>query len=318
MIKRIKEFKDNLIKYGFTIDVDPDKINNVHEKIRYTCNTCMYNFETSVRKLLHNSPSCGRCTSRVLKDNEYFDKQLREKNGKCIRVGEYVGARSHIEVECIKCKHRWNGLPDNLINKGKSCLKCAVQQRADNKRLSNKEVDKRLLDSGFELVGGYVTTTSDITVRCLDCKHEFSRAAMLFVQHSISCEMCGPKVAKNEKRIHQVVKKSGIEYRYNWDIRNLGSERYCRVDFYFPKIRTAIEYNGEQHYEVSPFFGSDKMHSEVAFSKQLERDKYVKNFFDNNQIDLIVIDGREYRNFKLLRYAKKLINELKMKEDLCK
>lgn len=68
-----------------------------------------------------------------------------------------------------------------------------------------------------------------------------------------------------------------------------------RVDFYFEKDnkKYIVEYNGRQHYEPIKKFGGIKM-----FKKQQIRDQNLRDFCQQNEINLIEIDGRKYHKKK--------------------
>ena len=76
-----------------------------------------------------------------------------------------------------------------------------------------------------------------------------------------------------------------------------------RVDFYLPLANTIIEYNGGQHYEPIVYFGSNSItEAQEKFQKQQDRDSYLQQICNDNNIKLIWIDGREYKNSKLEKY----------------
>jgi hypothetical protein len=68
----------------------------------------------------------------------------------------------------------------------------------------------------------------------------------------------------------------------------LGKQHY---DIWIPKIKTAIEYQGEQHYKPIEFFGG-----EDNYKNQLERDRRKLQIGIENGIDLICVNnGYEYK-----------------------
>ena len=64
--------------------------------------------------------------------------------------------------------------------------------------------------------------------------------------------------------------------------------------FYLPDQNCFIEYNGKQHYVPVGHFGG-----ELQFQKQLQRDNYVRNYCQNNNIKLIEIKYTDNVNIKL-------------------
>lgn len=59
-----------------------------------------------------------------------------------------------------------------------------------------------------------------------------------------------------------------------------------KIDFYieFDIFKFAIEYNGKQHYEPIEFFGGRSQ-----FEKQIRRDKELREYCKNNDIELFEI-----------------------------
>lgn len=67
-----------------------------------------------------------------------------------------------------------------------------------------------------------------------------------------------------------------------------------------------IEYNGQQHYKPTKF--RQKISDEDAlkkFKKQQCRDRKLRKYCKKNNIILIEIDGRKYKNQKIKTYLKK-------------
>lgn len=66
-------------------------------------------------------------------------------------------------------------------------------------------------------------------------------------------------------------------------------------DIYIPKIKTAIEYQGQQHFEPIDYFGGQKsfeaQKSRDELKRQLSKANHVKliyiNYWDSLSIDLI-------------------------------
>ena len=65
------------------------------------------------------------------------------------------------------------------------------------------------------------------------------------------------------------------QYRPDW----LGRQS---LDFYIPSIRTAIEYQGIQHYLPVDFFGGEE-----ALAQRQELDRQKKNLCEENEVRLI-------------------------------
>lgn len=97
-----------------------------------------------------------------------------------------------------------------------------------------------------------------------------------------------PKRSWGELWVKVLLEKNRIEFleEVNLTLTNYttGETKNVRIDFYIPKLKTFIEYNGRQHYEPVPDFGGIR-----AFEKQQERDLWVKNACNTNNHKLLEI-----------------------------
>ena len=90
--------------------------------------------------------------------------------------------------------------------------------------------------------------------------------------------------SKGEREVIAYLNKNGYKYRREYRIRcNLGFQRNVYIDFYLPKKKIFIEYNGRQHYEFVP-----KFHKTMEdFNNQLFRDMVVRKYCEYKKIKLI-------------------------------
>lgn len=97
-----------------------------------------------------------------------------------------------------------------------------------------------------------------------------------------------PKRSWGELEVKVLLEKHRIEFLEEVNLtltnRDTGETKNVRIDFYIPKIRMFIEYNGRQHYEPVWDFGGIE-----AFEKQKERDMWVRNACNTNNHTLLEI-----------------------------
>lgn len=97
-----------------------------------------------------------------------------------------------------------------------------------------------------------------------------------------------PKRSWGELWVKVLLEKNRIEFleEVNLTLTNYttGETKNVRIDFYIPKLKTFVEYNGRQHYEPVSDFGGIR-----AFEKQQERDLWVRNACNTNDHKLIEI-----------------------------
>ena len=112
-------------------------------------------------------------------------------------------------------------------------------------------------------------------------------------------------VHKNENECKNIIEKLTGEHFTRERPKFLNKLEY---DCYNDDLKLALEYNGIQHYEYSPFFHSN---NRKKFEKQKENDKLKKELSHQNRIYLIVVPhwildkekfiNEEYQNYLFLR-----------------
>lgn len=105
-----------------------------------------------------------------------------------------------------------------------------------------------------------------------------------------------------ESKIKKILDELKVSYEQEmiFPVYFWGNTHYIRADFYLPKYKCVIEYNGEQHYKP-------ELHkSENHFKYQQERDKQLEIYCLNNNIKYIVYTYEDYLNGNLKRDLEKL------------
>ena len=85
----------------------------------------------------------------------------------------------------------------------------------------------------------------------------------------------------SESNLYVIVKKLFPEYKIEREASPewLGMQRF---DIYIPAKKLAIEYQGQQHYQIVPIFGG-----EDALARNIERDKEKQSKCKANGVNLI-------------------------------
>lgn len=108
--------------------------------------------------------SCYDCRDgwTPLLTNEIIDQRLEGRNIK--RIGNYVRSDSPLEFKCTieNCKHLWRASPNSVSGKdGNGCPKCA-----GTIKLTNEDVDKRLIERNIRRIGDYIGQKAPIEFKC--------------------------------------------------------------------------------------------------------------------------------------------------------
>jgi hypothetical protein len=107
------------------------------------------------------------------------------------------------------------------------------------------------------------------------------------------CKICN--FSKGEKLIYNYLKKLNFEFETQKRFDNLLSDNNCnlRFDFYIDSIKTAIEFDGEQHFKSIDVFGGKKGYLELK-----KNDKIKELFCKKNDINLIRIPFYDFKNIE--------------------
>jgi transcription initiation factor IIE alpha subunit len=270
---------------------------------------CYHIWETRFNHI-NSGSGCPKCLNQIPLTDEVVDQRLKGRSIR--RISEFKDTRSPMQFQCEidGCHHIWT-TRFNHINNGSGCPKCY----ATSKRLTNEEVDKLLVGRNIRRLADYTSSITPMDFQCenAECFHIWT-ARFGDVNGGTGCPKCHSN--KAEKLIGYALSQANINHIPQCSIKNIidTEMRYLRVDFYLPSIKTIIEYNGDQHYMPIRFGGIAIERAESSFIKQQERDQHLQIICDQNDIALIWIDGRQYRDKKLEIYlVDVLVPQLKTK-----
>ena len=104
---------------------------------------------------------------------------------------------------------------------------------------------------------------------------------------------CGCLRSKGEELILKILDNQNILYYHNHNLHgciNPETNKKLFVDFYLPKIKVVIEYDGKQHYQYS----NSGWNTYDNYLINHKRDQYKNNYCKNNGIGLIRIPYWDY------------------------
>lgn len=285
--------------------VEPPYVNS-KTKMTFTHKKCGTTFEMKPNNFLngHRCPVCtlkGRIKKRT-KTQEQFVKEVDDCYGKgqYTVLGTYVNADTPILVIHNGCGNEYEARPADLI-RGHGCQKCAYKVRATkigvNQRSSLKDVKKEI--KGI-LGSNYVVLTKDedykgnrqkIAIKHLKCGHTY-RARFSDIQHGrTGCPYCHKlgNFSNGEHAINMILQKYfGLtmdkDYIYGYVSPLMTYKSNLHYDFWFPKRKLAIEYDGKQHFMPVNYFGGVE-----SFKEQQKRDQTKDKFCKDHNITLVRI-----------------------------
>lgn len=220
------------------------------------------------------------------------------------RVGAVINSRTKIKWQCKNCYFEWQTTPHCILNGRTGCPECARQKRI----LPLETVDAILMSKNLERVSVYIDMHNKMIVKCLTCDFEWSilPSNLLRKKNKKHCIQCFPKRI-NEKIVKNWLINNNILFDFNYKLSKLNKDLNIIVDFKLINMPIIIEYNGEQHYSPVRFGGCSIEKAKENFIKQIERDKKLEKWCQENNIHLICIDGRKYNNDNLKKYLDNII-----------
>lgn len=244
-------------------------------------------------------PNCayGTIVTRLQKDRLSQEEFLR----RCAAVNleflgdKYEGKRGKVKVKCQV--HGEFIVGARNIIQGHGCRKCAGAANGAAKRLSEEEFYMRVLEAHGDRYDysqvKYEYGSKNITIICkihgkfrqTPCNHAKGRG----------CPKC--KISRGEAAIERVLEEAGIYNVREHKLDKLDLTSKMRFDFFIPELNTAIEYDGEHHFQEVGHY--KRPLAEVQLYDRI-KDDYCKTF----GIRLIRIPYTEFENIE------KILNEV--------
>lgn len=243
------------------------------------------------------SIKCRKCNGPNL-TNERIDKYLIDNNKQMIRLGNYDKSYIAIDWRCLICDHIWSRKPVQITRKrdgGAGCPQCL--------KITNKDMDKFFINKNISIkrLGECENTKIKINWQCLICEYIWT-ASTDNIRSGCGCPECWRVTSsKNEGIVRTFLKDNNIEIQ-DLIVKLPISKTFAEPDFYIPSMNLVIEYNGKQHYEPVRFGGISIERALENFEYQQVRDRQMREYCENKGFIFKEIDGRKYKNFKLINY----------------
>lgn len=258
-----------------------DYINN-RTKVLIYCSKHGY-FEQTPSKHLEGRgcPKC-RCGS-----NQSFIEKAKQIHGDKYDYSKvrYQGRHSKIIIGC-KIHGQFVQEVGNHLQ-GSGCPICAQENRNAKKRLTLEQFIQKasiVHNNKYNYSKSvYVNNSTKVDIIC-PIHGIFSQRADAHLSGQ-GCPKC--KQSKGEQEIQKFLKEQNISFISQYAVSidpSINPSGKAYVDFYLPQYNMFIEYNGQQHYIPIKHFGGD-----LQFEQQQERDNYIKNYCESNNIKLLEI-----------------------------
>jgi len=238
---------------------------------------------------------CPVCAGNQRKNIEWCCDLAKDKGGSCLST-EYKNSSSSMYWRCSN-GHQWKSNANN-IERGHWCPQCAD-------RTLNIDDCMRIAisNNGKCLSETYINTKTKMEWMCEKGHRWF--AVFKSIRRGTWCPECKNKTQRKLKQIIMEILNLSEEQvkcdfnEFNW-LRNPKTGSLLYIDIWVPKIKLAIEYDGEQHFMPIKFGGkSDKMATK-RFAEQVFRDKVKDNLIAKHKNDVSYFIRFDYKS-KLIK-----------------
>lgn len=150
----------------------------------------------------------------IKKTTDKFKEELYLKFPNLQVIGEYLGSKKVIEVQCCN-GHSWGVIPGKIldIGTGSRCRICEKVLGANRKspRVFLQEIKDRF--PNLTLLEDYVTSTTKLKVRGI-CGHSWDITPNTLLSRSINseCSICIVKIIYNKKGQEQISDEINVKY----------------------------------------------------------------------------------------------------------
>jgi len=262
--------------------------------------------QSDIRNHYYSKTGCRKCAIKYVSNNNIKIKNLHDVKEALediygdtyvYNLNSYKDLSSIIKVKCKV--HGVFRVNIRTFLKGKGCRKCNY-----NKIVIDKDM---FLERSINIHGDvftydltYYKNTSSVVKLTHECGYTFYRKARKHLEGQ-RCPKC--KVSKGEEKISDFLDINNLNFTREYKINGY----LYRYDFYIPKLKLLIEYDGEQHFRSSAFWGGEK-----KLKKVQESDKIKNKLAKLNGYYLIRI---KYTEFKYLENS--LLNKLSLIYPYC-
>jgi very-short-patch-repair endonuclease len=251
---------------------------NTDNKVKIKCKKHGF-FDQKPRNHLQGK-GCRLCSfENVTKTNKQFITDAKKVHGKTYGYDKVDYKNSYTKIK-IKCKKHgfFNQTPNHHLSRASSCQKCA---RESQKYKLTKSREQFITDAkktwGNKFSYSHVNYVNGKTKVKINCRtHGFFHQQPLNHLSGQGCYDCVDRLnSKGVQAIELFLKQTKVDYERERKFSDLKNERLLPVDFWLPKLKTIIEFDGEQHSKIGLYADTeDKL---LAIQKRdCIKDKWAK------------------------------------------
>ena len=224
------------------------------------------------------------CERDIIKNQEDFLRKCYDKHGDKYDYSlvEYTGSQNKVKIifegkiyeQKASAHIHSSGLIEKVILK-----KTTKQFIKESNEIHNFRYDYSKVD--------YVNNQTKVIVIC-PIHGDFEQVSSSHLSGA-GCPHC--MESKGERKISKFLDQKNIEYVRQKKFDDCIGLRYkLPFDFYLPKYRVAIEFDGKQHYEPMEYFGGLESYNRLKVNDKIKNDYCEDNFIELIRIRYDQID----------------------------
>lgn len=252
------------------------------EKIFFVHRYCGTKWKIKPNDIL-NGHGCPKCAMTQRWSTQRLASYITGiTHGEYELLSEYSRMLEPVKIKHNKCGSIYSVQPASF-KEGHRCYNCAMKQIGESRRISSDEFYERahkLLGDDYE-VSEFIARDEKVLVKHKKCGNLWKTVAMNILSGS-GCPFC--KSSRGERIVNLWLKSHNIQAVYQKKFCDCKDQLPLPFDFYLPNYNLLIEYDGEQHYKPSQFFGGEEAYK-IRHKHDLIKNKYC----EDNNINLLRI-----------------------------
>ena len=238
-------------------------------------------------------------------NRDWFIKRAQDKWGKDrydYSFVEYKDCKTKVKIIYNETGEVFEQTPTGHLTGAPENIKLAVRKTTEQFIKEANEVH----DNKYSYKKtNYIKNQIKVIIEC-PIHGEFEQNPLSHIQ-GCGCPNCNE--SKGEKEIVKYLDKNEISYYRQHKFKDCKNIFQLPFDFYLPKYRTAIEFDGKQHYQPVDHFGGLESYNRLKINDKIKNDYCEDNYINlirirYNQID--DINNILYENLKNLIKPKTL------------
>lgn len=242
---------------------------------------------------------CNQCAGNAPGTKISFVQAARAVHGEKYDYDNVIYVSTAFPVRITCREHGDFSMGPALHLAGRGCRRCSDEKRTEALSGSTEEfiASAKLVhgDTYDYSMVAYVNNNARIIIKCRS-HGAFDQLPRSHLS-GIGCARCS--ASKGEALIRSILQELKIKFREQVNFPDLifpETGGRLRFDFYIDEMRTAIEFDGAQHFEPINFTGLEQAELQVSFEQLRRRDAFKNQYCEMRDVRLIRIPYTELDN----------------------